>query len=52
MNTQSFKTSEAGNSWIVVDAKNKLGTKMIKKLKIYNNNEHPHKAQNPSEVEL
>ena len=32
--------------------KNKLGRKMIKKLKIYNNNEHPHKAQNPSEVEL
>ena len=32
--------------------KNKLGRKMIKKLKIYNNNEHPHKAQNPLEVEL
>ena len=32
--------------------KNKLGRKMIKKLKIYNNNEHPHKAQKHSEVEL
>lgn len=30
--------------------KNKLGHKLIKKLKIYAGNEHPHKAQNPQPV--
>jgi large subunit ribosomal protein L13 len=29
---------------------NKLGRKLIKKLKIYAGNEHPHEAQNPEKV--
>ena len=32
MNTQSFKTSEAGNSWIVVDAKNKTLGRLATKI--------------------
>ena len=28
--------------------KNKLGKKMLTKLKIYKDNDHPHQAQNPS----
>lgn len=32
--------------------KNKLGRKMIKKLKVYRGEEHPHQAQNPKELEL
>lgn len=31
---------------------NKLGRKMIKKLKIYAGPEHPHSAQNPTRVDL
>ena len=31
---------------------NKLGRKMIKKLKIYADAEHPHQAQQPKELEL
>jgi len=31
---------------------NKLGRKMIKKLKIYADGEHPHQAQQPKELEL
>ena len=32
--------------------KNKLGTKMLAKLKIYAGDEHPHQAQNPEPAEL
>ena len=32
--------------------KNKLGTKMLTKLKIYKDDEHPHQAQNPSIVDI
>ena len=32
MNTQSFKTSETGNSWIVVDAKNKTLGRLATKI--------------------
>jgi large subunit ribosomal protein L13 len=32
--------------------KNKLGTKMLAKLKIYAGNDHPHQAQNPEPREL
>lgn len=32
--------------------KNKLGTKMLAKLKIYAGGEHPHQAQNPEPKEL
>ncbi len=32
--------------------KNKLGRKMIKKLKVYRGEEHSHQAQNPKELEL
>ena len=32
--------------------KNKLGKKMLTKLKIYKDAEHPHQAQNPSIVEI
>ena len=32
--------------------KNKLGKKMLTKLKIYNDAEHPHQAQNPSIVDI
>ena len=32
--------------------KNKLGVKMIKKLKIYPGAEHPHQAQNPEKIEV
>lgn len=32
--------------------KNKLGTKMLDKLKIYTGGEHPHQAQNPEPREL
>jgi large subunit ribosomal protein L13 len=32
--------------------KNKLGRQMIKKLKVYPDDKHPHKAQQPSELEL
>ena len=32
--------------------KNKLADKMIKRLKIYTENEHPHGAHNPAELEL
>ena len=31
--------------------KNKLGRKMLKKLKIYAGKEHPHQAQNPEKIE-
>lgn len=31
---------------------NKLGTKMLKKLKIYTGEEHPHQAQKPKKLEL
>lgn len=32
--------------------KNKLGRKMMKKLKVYAASEHPHEAQQPEELEL
>ncbi len=32
--------------------KNKLGRKMIKKLKVYPGAEHPHQAQNPEKIEV
>ena len=32
--------------------KNKLGTKMLSKLKLYCGPEHPHQAQNPEPIEL
>ena len=32
--------------------KNKLGKQMIKKLKVYNSEQHPHEAQKPLEIEL
>jgi large subunit ribosomal protein L13 len=32
--------------------KNSLGRQMIKKLKVYKGNEHPHKAQMPKEMTL
>lgn len=32
--------------------KNKLGTKMLAKLKIYTGDEHPHQAQNPEPADL
>ena len=32
--------------------KNRLGRKMLKKLKIYSGNNHPHQAQQPSNLEL
>ena len=32
--------------------KNKLGKKMLTKLKIYKDSEHPHQAQNPSIVDI
>lgn len=32
--------------------KNKLGRKMIKKLKVYRGEEHPHQAQKPKELDL
>lgn len=32
--------------------KNKLGRKMLKKLKVYRGEEHPHQAQNPEKLEL
>ncbi|MCK4544278.1 50S ribosomal protein L13 [candidate division WOR-3 bacterium] len=30
--------------------KNKLGRKMLKKLKVYKQNEHPHQAQTPEQI--
>ncbi len=44
--------------WVVEEAvrrmlpKNKLGRKMLSKLKVYRGNEHPHAAQTPREFEL
>jgi large subunit ribosomal protein L13 len=32
--------------------KNKLGRKMLKKLKVYRGSEHPHQAQRPEKIEL
>ena len=32
--------------------KNKLGRKMLKKLKVYTGSEHPHQAQQPVELEI
>ena len=32
--------------------KNKLGKKMLKKLKVYPGAEHPHQAQNPEKIEV
>lgn len=32
--------------------KNKLGRKMLKKLKVYAGSDHPHQAQQPEELEL
>jgi large subunit ribosomal protein L13 len=32
--------------------KNSLGKKLLKKLKVYKGNEHPHKAQMPKELIL
>jgi large subunit ribosomal protein L13 len=32
--------------------KNRLGKKMLTKLKIYKDAEHPHQAQNPSIVDI
>jgi len=31
--------------------KNKLGKKMLTKLKIYKDNDHPHQAQNPNTLD-
>lgn len=31
---------------------NRLGRKIIKKLKVYSGPEHPHKAQNPEKIEI
>ena len=44
--------------WVVKEAvrrmlpKNKLGVKMLTKLKVYRGSEHPHSAQTPRELEL
>ena len=32
--------------------KNRLGNKLIKKLKVYKGNEHPHQAQKPEQLSL
>ncbi len=32
--------------------KNRLGRKMIKKLKVYRGSEHPHQAQKPQQLEI
>ena len=32
--------------------KNKLGRKMLSKLKVYENSEHPHQAQNPEKIDI
>jgi len=32
--------------------KNKLGKKMLTKLKIYKDKDHPHQAQNPNALEI
>ena len=32
--------------------KNKLGRKMLKKLKVYRGSQHPHQAQRPEKIEL
>ncbi|MCM8760513.1 MAG: 50S ribosomal protein L13 [Candidatus Omnitrophica bacterium] len=32
--------------------KTKLGNRMIKKLKVYRGSEHPHRAQNPQQIEI
>ncbi|HPS64593.1 MAG TPA: uL13 family ribosomal protein, partial [Ignavibacteria bacterium] len=32
--------------------KTKLGSKLIQKLNVYKGSEHPHKAQNPIEINL
>lgn len=32
--------------------KNRLGRKMLKKLKVYRGSEHPHKAQNPLQINI
>jgi len=32
--------------------KNKLGRKMLKKLKVYRGSQHPHQAQGPEKVEI
>ena len=44
--------------WVIKEAvrrmlpKNKLGVKMLTKLKVYRGSEHPHSAQTPRELEL
>jgi len=32
--------------------KNKLGKKMLTKLKVYRDNNHPHQAQNPGLIDI
>ena len=32
--------------------KNSLGSKMLKKLRVYRGSEHPHQAQNPETLKL
>ncbi len=52
------KKKEKYPEGIVIDAvygmlpKNRLGRKMIKKLKVYCDEKHPHEAQKPKELEL
>ena len=31
---------------------NKLGSKLLKHLKVYSGSEHPHQAQNPTKLEV
>jgi large subunit ribosomal protein L13 len=49
---------EKDPSYVIMNAvkgmlpKNPLGRSMIKKLKIYNNDQHNHRAQNPKKLEI
>lgn len=50
MNTKPEKIIELAVKRML--PKTKLGNKLIKKLKVYKGGEHPHKAQNPVQLEI
>ena len=56
--TQAKEAMQKNPAWVIEHAikgmlpKNSLGREMFKKLKVYNNAEHPHEAQKPRKIDI
>ena len=56
--TQAKEAMRKNPSWVIEHAikgmlpKNSLGREMFKKLKVYNEAEHPHEAQKPRKIDI